>query len=169
MATILNTLVILKKTYRPKISQGILMASPHLQKLRDLTEELHAKDLELEQSRKTLASFFNMALDMLSVTDYDGQFLKLNDAWTKTLGWSLEELKASPFIEFVHPDDRRSTLSKFQKIVNTGDKAIYFRNRYRCKDGSYKMLCWTATTDPENSLVYAIARDYTAMMDKVTQ
>lgn len=146
-----------------------MAASPHLAKLRELTEELHAKDRELENTKKTLDSFFNMALDMLSVTDYEGRFLKLNDAWTRSLGWSVAELRATPFIEFVHPDDRQSTLSKFEKIVNAGDKAIYFRNRYRCKDGSYKMLCWTATADSESSLVYAIARDYTAMMEKVAQ
>ena len=136
--------------------------SPHLLKLRELTEELHAKDVALD-------SFFDMALDMLSVTDYNGRFVKLNDAWNWSLGWTTDELKAVPFIEFIHPDDQADTLKQFQKIINVDGKAIYFRNRYRCKDGTYKILCWTATTDPENLLVYAIARDFTAMMEKVAE
>lgn len=146
-----------------------MVASPHLEKLRDLTEKLEKKDRALVAAKKTLDSFFDLALDMLSVTDFDGKFKKVNSAWTDSLGWTQEELLSTPFVEFVHPDDRQDSLNKFSKIVNAGDKAIYFRNRYRCKDGTYKILCWTAVADPSSSLVYAIARDFTAMMERVTE
>jgi len=36
-----------------------------------------------------------------------------------------------------------------------------FRNRYRCKDGSYKWLQWTAITAFDHQRIYAAARDVT--------
>ena len=32
-------------------------------------------------------------------------FLWLSPNWARSLGWTLEELRAQPFLEFVHPDD----------------------------------------------------------------
>jgi PAS domain S-box-containing protein len=39
---------------------------------------------------------------------------------------------------------------------------VSFANRYRCKDGTYKWLQWTATADVSRGLIYAAARDVTA-------
>ena len=36
-----------------------------------------------------------------------------------------------------------------------------FENRYRCTDGSYRWLSWTATPKPDERLVYAITHDAT--------
>jgi PAS domain S-box-containing protein len=142
-----------------------MVASPHLLKLRELTDELHAKEQELEWSKKTLNSFFSMSLDLLCITGFDGHFLKVNPAWEKALGWTSEELLSKPFIEFVHPDDKQETITKYRKMIDSGENAIYFRNRYQCKDGSYKTLCWTSSVDYDNNTLYAIARDFTAMTE----
>ena len=40
--------------------------------------------------------FFDFCNEMLCVADHRGYFLKLNPAWTKALGWSLEELTGRP-------------------------------------------------------------------------
>jgi PAS domain S-box-containing protein len=42
-----------------------------------------------------------------------------------------------------------------------GFKIIGFENRYRCKDGTYKWLSWTAQPDPKTGVSYAIAYDVT--------
>lgn len=136
-----------------------MVASPNLVKLRELTESLDQVDTALN-------SFFNLALDFLAVSTPNKKFVKLNPTWEK-LGWTLEELQSKPFVEFVHPEDRQSTEEAFDKAVLGREKIFYFRNRYLCKDGSYKILCWTAQFDPKNELVYAIARDYEAMLNQV--
>ncbi|MBD2777300.1 PAS domain-containing sensor histidine kinase [Iningainema tapete] len=102
--------------------------------------------------------FFQISLEMLCIADGDGYFQQLNPAWEETLGWSLSELKASPFIEFVHPDDRLDTLAEVQKM-SVGADSISFTNRYRCKDGSYKWLLWKSKTVLNKNLIYAVARD----------
>ena len=46
------------------------------------------------------------------------------------------------------------------KLAN-GLETICFRNRYRCKDGSYRRLEWTSYPEPATGLLYAVARDVT--------
>jgi diguanylate cyclase (GGDEF)-like protein/PAS domain S-box-containing protein len=104
---------------------------------------------------------FTMSLDMLAIAGFDGVFRVVNPAWEKTTGLSVAELTSKPYIEFVHPDDRAATIAEGGKLAQ-GAKTISFRNRYRCKDGSYKWLEWTAAPVAEQSLIYAIARDITA-------
>lgn len=140
------------------------MVPSHLEKLRVLTNELNQKDKTSNQTEKILNCFFDQSIDLLSVSNFSGGFLKLNPAWQKVLGWTLEDLLSNPQIEFIHPDDIEDA-RKTQQILAEGNEVTYFRNRYRCKDGSYKILCWTAYPDLQNGMIYATARDFSAMMD----
>ena len=105
--------------------------------------------------------FFTLSLDMLCIAAFDGYFKELNPMWEKTLGFTVEELKTKPFIEFVHPEDQEATIAEAQKIMTTGEDVVSFENRYLCKDGSYKWLLWSSTVSVEEQLYYAIARDIT--------
>jgi PAS domain S-box-containing protein len=90
----------------------------------------------------------------------DGYFKRLNPAWTNRLGWTLEELTAKPFLDFVHPDDRAATGTEIDRLA-AGAATILFENRYRHHDGSYHWLQWNARSVPGCRLVYAAARDVT--------
>jgi PAS domain S-box-containing protein len=107
--------------------------------------------------------FFSLSLDMLCTAGFEGYFVSLNPAWTRTLGWSLEELRLQPFVEFVHPDDRDATIQATQRLQSGTD--VTFENRYRHKDGSYRWLLWNATASQDEGLYYAVVRDDTDRHD----
>jgi PAS domain S-box-containing protein len=104
--------------------------------------------------------FFAVSPDLLSVAGFDGYFKALNPAWELVLGYSISELCSMPYLELVHPDDREKATDEVLEM--RGGQAVFrFRNRYRCKDGSYRWLAWSATPSPSQRLIYASARDIT--------
>jgi len=104
--------------------------------------------------------FFDLSVDMLCLAGTDGYFKVLNQAWSETLGYEDGELLRQPFVDFVHPDDRQATIAAAGRIAD-GGKLIHFRNRYRCKNGTYKWLAWTASPALSDGTIYAGARDVT--------
>jgi PAS domain S-box-containing protein len=105
------------------------------------------------------AHFFSLSLDVLSVSGRDGYFQRVNPAFTRTFGYSEDELLEQPFISFVHPDDRSATIAELENLSH-GQPTHGFEHRFRCRDGAYRWLSWTAVATPEG-LVYAAARDVT--------
>lgn len=120
--------------------------------VRDVTER---KRLEAELDR-----FFQLSLDMLCIAGTDGYFKRLNPIWSQTLGYTVEELLAEPYLSFVHPDDRERTRAAAAQLA-AGNELVAFENRYRCKDGSYRWLEWTSSAVVEQQQIYAVAHDIT--------
>lgn len=118
--------------------------------------------LQTEQRELVAESeaFFANAVDLLCMLDFNGHFKRVNPAWERTLGWTVEELLSRPFIDFVHPEDRARTREQ-NRSVRHGEQAIGFENRYRCKDGSYRWLRWNSTPIRLNRVIYGVARDVT--------
>jgi len=104
--------------------------------------------------------FFRLSSNLLCAAGFDGQFQRVNPAFSRTLGHPEEELLSASLLEYVHPDDLAETRAHLEQLCR-GTETQQFRNRYRCKDGSYKWLAWTATPYPEDELIYAAARDTT--------
>ncbi|MBD2533789.1 EAL domain-containing protein [Nostoc flagelliforme FACHB-838] len=104
--------------------------------------------------------FFERSLDLLSVIGLDGYFKRINPVFTQTLGYSEAELLASPFLDFVHPDDHFATLAEMEK-VKTGIATLNFENRYRTKAGCYRWLGWTASPQIVRGVIYCVAREMT--------
>jgi len=104
--------------------------------------------------------FFNMTRDLLCVAGFDGYFKRVNPAWAMALGYTSAEMLAKPFLDFVHPDDREKTMAETVKLGHGGEVTL-FENRYRCKNGSYRWLLWSARSLVDEQLIYASARDLT--------
>jgi PAS domain S-box-containing protein len=107
-----------------------------------------------------LREFGDLSLNLLCVAGVDGYFKYVNPAWEATLGYSQEELRSRPYLDFVHPDDREATVAEATDIAS-GRSTISFENRYVCKDGSFKWLLWSAVIHPERGVIYAVGVDLT--------
>ncbi|HEV2790381.1 MAG TPA: sensor domain-containing diguanylate cyclase [Solirubrobacterales bacterium] len=106
--------------------------------------------------------FFDLSRDMLCTANMDGYFVELNEAWTKNLGYSLEELRSIPFVERVHPDDRERTEVEAGALFE-GVETLHFENRYLAKDGTWHWLRWSSQLSPDESLIYGRATDVTEL------
>src|SRR5712692_5744525 len=112
------------------------------------------------QTESDLREFIDLSLNLLCIAGTDGYFKHVNPAWETTFGFTREEVLSRPYLEFVHPDDREATTAEAAKIAS-GCNTLSFENRYRCKDGAYKWLLWSAVVRAERGLIYAIAADIT--------
>jgi PAS domain S-box-containing protein len=102
---------------------------------------------------------WRLSKDVLLVADFEAQLVSVSPAFTAILGWKSADVIGTSFMELVHPDDRADTLGKVAAL-SSGAHVFRFENRYRCKDGSYRSLSWTAS--PDASFIHAIGRDITA-------
>ncbi len=124
-------------------------------------EQLRQRVAEVIAQRSHERRFFEIALDLLCTASLDtGCFVHLNPRWGELLGYSDEELRAQPFLGFVHPDDIEPTLEA-TKNLGKGNDVLTFVNRYRTKAGTYLYIEWMSRVDLEHRLIYAVARDIT--------
>jgi PAS domain S-box-containing protein len=136
--------------------------------------ELRRALLEREEARQSLerqiieraqarAMAWKVSPDLMGALNDRGYFEMSNPAWLTVLGWTEEEVAATPIFEFLHPDDVERTRRVFE-LTQLGQPAIRFPNRYRCKDGSYRWISWIGV--PEDGFVYCTGRDITEERDQ---
>ena len=104
--------------------------------------------------------FFALSPGMMSIAGFDGYFKLLNPAWEETLGYSVDELCATPCLDLVHPDERAQATDQANEIRG-GHSVFRFTHRFRCKDGAYRWLACSETPCPAEGLIYGSARDIT--------
>jgi len=105
-----------------------------------------------------LQNLFEFSLDMMGIAS-DGFVHHVNPAWTDQLGWTAEEISASRYLSFVHPDDQLETRSMMRRLIE-GEPWPKFRNRFRHKDGTYHHVEWSLR--PADGEVYIGGREVSA-------
>ncbi len=101
--------------------------------------------------------FFDLALDLLCISDMDGCFRWLNPSWEQILGYPVAELTGRRFLDLVHPDDQGQTRAVMRNL-GKGEAVLNFVNRYRHRDGTWRWIEWRANCHA-GRLIYAAARD----------
>ena len=131
--------------------------------IRDITKQnrTHRELINAIKEREQFFNFFKLSPDIMVIAGQDGLIQSVNPAATKLLGYSEEMLKSKPFIDFIHPDDKESTLKKFENQNKEGVHSINFENRYLCKNNEYIYLSWSDFFNKEDEVTYGTARDIT--------
>ena len=111
-----------------------------------------------ELTREKERNLFALSRDLLCVVNQEGYFEHLSPSWEEHLGWTIDELKTQPFLDFIHPDDRQSSIDILARTPY--EEISGFENRYRCRDGSYRLLLWSSRPG-NDGLVYGSAKDIT--------
>ena len=73
------------------------------------------------------------------------------------LGYSDTELLASPFLNFVHEDDREDTMNVMNDLM-AGKPVVRFHNRYRSASGKAIQFEWTVKSVPRENVIFGVAR-----------
>lgn len=104
--------------------------------------------------------FFNYSNELLCIANMDGYFIDVNSTFEKTLGYSKAELVSKKFIDFIHPDDKETTIKEMEKL-SSGRQTLKFQNRYLDCSGNILFIEWNAFPDTDTGLIYAVARNVT--------
>ena len=115
----------------------------------------------LKQLLDRRTSLMQLSLEPLCIADLDGNLESVNGAFIGLLGWSEQEFRSRPLVDFVHSADRARTESAIHEAASAG-AAIEIENRFQRKDGDWRWLRWRiARVDSAASWLSAAARDIT--------
>ena len=114
------------------------------QRVDERTQELEKRALALEELNRRLAhknqeldAIIHTAPDMIFSRQADGSRDYVSDRFYEYTGASADSATGHGWIDYVHPEDRQSALTHWQRCVQSGDnyEAEY---RLRSKDGHYR-------------------------------
>ena len=115
---------------------------------------------EKKKGEEVIDNFFEQPMNLHVIAGMDGKIHRVNKGWRSLLGHSPDEVIGSYIQDFIHPSDIKATLTELEK-QSKGESTLYFENRYRHKDGTYRLLAWSSTSLSVQKLVFGVANDIT--------
>ncbi|UFH53194.1 PAS domain S-box protein [Spirosoma sp. KNUC1025] len=134
----------------------------------DITEQKEKARALREAEERFSIAFANTSVGM-AFTDQQANFSIVNEAYTKLLGYTTEELCALNSFELTHPDDRDYNRKLFDEVVQGKRPSFNLVKRYIHKEGSFRWVQMNVTRlidtqAPDQSMVI-IAYDITEQVE----
>jgi PAS domain S-box-containing protein len=101
-----------------------------------------------------------LSRDFYMIIDGNGRLLYSNQALRNWLGWT-DGAAPVGLLELVHSDNRETT-EKALNTVSTGQSPATCRTNMLAANGQHQQLEWTLYSDPQTSVIYAIAQEPTS-------
>ena len=117
-----------------------------------------AASIERQRAQDELNRFFLCSINPMMICGFDGVITRVNHAEEMLTGFTEEELKLAPLVDFIHAEDRLSITNVIREISVSG-RPTRVECRLHCKDGSYKWTRWTAVPFLDLSVFYGIGDD----------
>ena len=146
--------------YRWHLARAIPISAPggDIERWIGTNTDIHEQKLAEAENARDRDRMWSLSQDLLLVCDKAGLITAINPSAARLLGWDAQEMVGQPLLDFVHPDDRAASAAEVAKVA-AGAKTLTFENRYRAKDGSYRLFDWTAV--PDGDRIHGVGRDVT--------
>jgi PAS domain S-box-containing protein len=105
-----------------------------------------------------LTHLFALSPDLLAAAGFDGLLKLFNPSWTRQLGYTEEELRTTPYLRFVHPDDVEATLAAISRLA-AGEHIDEYECRILHASGAVRRYQWSGA--PGDEAFYIVGRDVT--------
>jgi PAS domain S-box-containing protein len=102
---------------------------------------------------------FEMSTDMIVIASFDGYFKKVNTLFLQKLAYTEEELYRTPYLDFIHEEDKEKTIQTTSQLIKENTKSFNFINRIRSKEGQFYTFSWNVSPDSKRQLFYCIVKD----------
>ncbi len=109
-------------------------------KVAEQTVEIRSKNVALIQSEERYRSVVDTIKEALFRIDERGSWAFLNPAWTEITGFAVDQSLGTPFIDYVHPDDRQNSRELFATLIRRQTDFCRHEVRYLCKDGGFRWV-----------------------------
>ncbi|WP_174297710.1 hybrid sensor histidine kinase/response regulator [Sphingomonas bacterium] len=160
-STVLVVLVF-AEVFRQAVRRAVAEREQAIGALRERERDLQRLNQDLEnrvaERAREAGRTWRVSPDLQGFLNADGFFESSNPAWQATLRWSEAEIRTTPFLDLVHPDDGERTRAAWEQ-VREGRPVLRFENRCRSTDGGWRWLSWAVV--PEDGRYYCSARDVT--------
>ncbi|MBV8951495.1 MAG: response regulator [Actinobacteria bacterium] len=90
-------------------------------------------------------SLIDNARDLILVTEADFELAYITPSSERLLGYPPLDLQGVRLTEIIHPDDANATLGRLEGLAATTAETAMFETRARHRDGTWRMIAWTAT------------------------
>lgn len=114
----------------------------------------------LQENERTLRDAMEYASIGMALLDANGQWIKVNPALCRIVGYSASELHALTFQDITHPDDLAADVELKQRVI-AGEITHYtLEKRYICKNGDviWANLSLSGVYDADNQFVNFVSQ-----------
>ncbi|UCC20794.1 MAG: PAS domain S-box protein [Promethearchaeota archaeon] len=109
-----------------------------------------------EEIRENYKDLFENSLDLIYVSDLNGNFLDVNDLTLLALGYEREEIKHIKFLDLLEKDEIKIAYDALKEIIKTGKQSKRKEYKLRVKNGNFIFVETYAMALKRNGKIYAI-------------
>lgn len=101
---------------------------------------------------------FNIASDLITISDLNGVYIQINQVWTKAYGYSIDEVEQHHIWDFSPAEEYNQIKNIMQSLLKVNDN-ISYTTRLRHKNGNYSYIEWSS--QKQGDRIYSVGRDVT--------
>jgi len=118
-------------------TQELKQAIAQLETEIELRAAVEASLIEREEQYRSVV---DNVKEVIFQIDAEGLWTFLNPAWREITGFAIADSIATPFLDYIHPEDRQSHLQLFQPLIEGKKEYCRHQIRYLTADGDYRWM-----------------------------